>query len=134
MAKFDESMRKRILKGMILPCMIILLIMGLIVWRACDLMFGPEGDGWRAVLKKESVKDSSIVKPQRGNIYSCDGVLIASSVEKHKLVMDFLVEGFDQALFNAKIDSLCICVAKLYGNAHTPEYYKRKAIEARKEK
>ena len=97
-------------------------------------MFGPEGDGWREVLKKESVKDSSIVMPQRGNIYSCDGVLIASSVEKHKLVMDFKTEGFDNALFNAKIDSLCICVAKLYGNVHTPDYYKSKAIEARKNK
>jgi len=134
MAKFDNNMKKRILKGMILPTLLIVGMMSLIVLRACGLMFGPEGEGWRNVLKKESVRDSSIVMPQRGNIYSCDGVLIASSVEKHKLVMDFKSEGFDNALFNANIDSLCICVAKLYGYVHTPEYYKNKAIEAKKSK
>lgn len=80
MAKFDNNMKKRILKGMILPTLLIVGMMSLIVLRACGLMFGPEGEGWRNVLKKESVRDSSIVMPQRGNIYSCDGVLDRKSV------------------------------------------------------
>ncbi len=134
MAKFDDNMKKRILKGMIFPCLFIAVAVSLIVWRAFGLMFGPEGDGWREKLKNEHVNDSSIVKAQRGNIYSCDGVLIASSVEEHKLLMDFKSEGFDNDLFNANIDSLCICVARLYGNAHTPDYYKSKALTAKKAK
>lgn len=86
------------------------------------------------MLEKDRLQDSSIVSPHRGNIYSCDGELIVSSVQRHKLVMDFKTEGFDNALFNANIDSLCICVSRLYGNVHTPEYYKSKAIDAKKEK
>ncbi len=113
---------------------IILAVVAVIILKAVGLMFGPEGDGWRKVLEKESVNDSSIVKARRGNIYSCDGVLIVSSMQKHKLMIDFLIEGFDNDLFKKNLDSLCICVAKLYGNVHTPDYYKSKALEAKKNK
>ncbi len=132
MAKFDEKMKHRILKVMIAEGFLILAVVAMIVLKALGLMFGPEGDGWRAVLEKESSNDSSVVKARRGNIYSCDGVLIVSSVQKHKLMIDFKKDGFDNDLFRKNLDSLCICVAKLYGNVHTPDYYKNKALEAKK--
>ncbi|MBQ0155320.1 MAG: transpeptidase family protein [Bacteroidales bacterium] len=132
MAKFDE-MKRSILRGMILPGIAALCMVALILWRAVSLMYGPEGKGWKEVSERlDRLQDSTIVKPHRGNIYSCDGELIVSSVQRHKLMMDFKCESFDNDLFNANIDSLCICVAKLYGNIHEPAYYKSRALDARK--
>ena len=34
-------------------------------------------------------RDSVIVKPTRGNIFSCDGQLMASSLPEYKVYMDF---------------------------------------------
>lgn len=134
MAKFDDKMRKSILFRMILPCGFILLFVFAISKRAYDLTLGEEGEEWRKVLKKEHPNDSSLVQPLRGNIYSYDGVLLASSVEEHKLIMDFKADGFDDNLFMKNIDSLCICVARLYGNIHDAAYYKEKALKAKKSK
>lgn len=137
MAKFDEKLRKSILYRMIIPCLFILLFVLAICKRAYNLTLGEEGAEWRKVLKKEHPNDSSSVQPLRGNIYSYDGVLLASSVEEHRLVMDFKADGFDDKLFMANLDSLCICVSRLYamyGVIHEPSYYKERALAEKKKK
>lgn len=134
MAKFDDKLKKPIFYKMLIPCGVILLFVLVLCKRAYDLTLGEEGEEWRKVLKKEHPNDSSSVQPLRGNIYSYDGVLLASSVEEHKLIMDFRVPGFDDALFARTIDSLSLCVSKIYGGAHDASYYKKMALKAREEK
>ena len=64
-------------------------------------------DYWMQVadrVKKDSVK----VKPARGNILSCKGQFLASSLPEFKVYMDFkaLKDANNDALWDAKIDSI----------------------------
>ena len=53
-------------------------------------------------------RDSVDVKPVRGNILSCDGRLMASSLPEFKLYMDFKAGGDEKdSLWNEKVDSIC---------------------------
>ena len=64
-------------------------------------------DYWMQVASKQK-KDSVEVKPVRGNILSCDGQLMASSLPEFKIYMDFntLKTAGNDSLWNVKIDSI----------------------------
>lgn len=55
-------------------------------------------------------KDSVIVTPMRGNILSCDGQLLASSLPEYKIYFDFeqIHQAGNDSLWDAKLDSLCL--------------------------
>lgn len=61
-------------------------------------------DYWHKVAERVR-RDSVSVKPTRGNILSCDGQLMASSLPEFKLFIDF------DAIHNAKNDSLWLAKA-----------------------
>ncbi|MBR7018625.1 MAG: transpeptidase family protein [Prevotella sp.] len=64
-------------------------------------------DYWMKVADRLK-RDSVDVKPVRGNILSCDGRLMASSLPEYKLYMDFKAGGAEKdSLWNEKIDSIC---------------------------
>ena len=54
-------------------------------------------------------RDSVSVKPTRGNILSCDGQLMATSIPEYKIFMDFQAAAFvdDDSLWLDKVDSVC---------------------------
>ena len=56
-------------------------------------------DYWMEVADRVK-RDSVDIKPSRGNILSCDGKLMASSLPEFKVFMDF------KALHDSKTDSL----------------------------
>ena len=60
-------------------------------------------DYWMKVAQRQK-KDSVTVKPTRGNILSCDGQLMASSLPEYKLFMDFkaLKEAGNDSLWDVK--------------------------------
>ena len=62
---------------------------------------------WTTV--QEHLKHDSIpVKPNRGNILSCDGQLMASSIPEYKIYMDFQTGGAERdSLWQLKLDSIC---------------------------
>ena len=64
-------------------------------------------DYWMKVADRLK-RDSVDVKPVRGNILSCDGRLMASSLPEYKLYMDFKAGGAEKdSLWNEKVDSIC---------------------------
>lgn len=64
-------------------------------------------DYWMKVADRLK-RDSVDVKPVRGNILSCDGRLMASSLPEFKLYMDFKAGGEEKdSLWNEKVDSIC---------------------------
>ena len=64
-------------------------------------------DYWMKVADRLK-RDSVDVKPVRGNILSCDGRLMASSLPEFKLYMDFKAGGAEKdSLWNEKVDSIC---------------------------
>ena len=54
-------------------------------------------------------RDSVSVKPTRGNILSCDGQLMATSIPEYKIYLDFQAAAFadGDSLWLDKVDSVC---------------------------
>ncbi|MBR1401753.1 MAG: transpeptidase family protein [Prevotella sp.] len=65
-------------------------------------------DYWVKVANRLK-RDSVDVKPVRGNILSCDGRLMASSLPEYKMFMDFqaLHDSKTDSLWYEKLDSIC---------------------------
>lgn len=92
-------------------------------------------DYWMAVADRLK-KDSVSVAPRRGNILSCDGQLLASSLPEFKLYVDFgaIHDAGNDSLWLAKVDSVCMCLHDIFPlktaaefKAHLMEgYHKRK--------
>lgn len=72
-------------------------------------------DYWMQVAARVK-KDSVSVKPNRGNILSCDGQLMASSLPEFKMFMDFkaLHESKTDTLWEQKVDSICTCLNQIF--------------------
>lgn len=65
-------------------------------------------DYWMKVADRVK-RDSVPVKPMRGNILSCEGELMASSLPEFKIYMDFkaLKDAENDSLWEVKLDSIC---------------------------
>lgn len=88
-------------------------------------------DYWLKVAERQK-KDSVTVKPNRGNILSCTGQLMASSLPEFKVFMDFkaLKIANNDSLWDAKQDSICLCLHKIFPERSIEEF-KRNLIEGR---
>jgi len=83
-----------------------------------------ERDAWLAVAAK-SKKSDIIVKPNRGNIYSCDGRLMASTIPTYYIYMDTRVPALHNdggKLFTTKVDSLARSLSAFLGNRSSNDY------------
>lgn len=80
---------------------------------------------WLA-LSDKNVKTNIVVKPCRGNIYACDGRLMASSIPSYYVYLDLRVPALHEnnsKLFFDNIDSLSIGLAG-FNNEKTADEYK----------
>ena len=88
-----------------------------ILGKAAYIMF-VQRDYWKAVSERY-VKENVVVKPTRGNIFSADGQLLATSLPEYKIYMDYVVREKDSlrqrkiqrerdSLLEVKMDSICI--------------------------
>ena len=78
-------------KNIMIRYFFVVLIMGLlgiaIIIKAAIIMFA-ERKYWHDVADR-FVKENVTVKPNRGNILSADGKLMASSLPEYRIYMDF---------------------------------------------
>jgi len=84
-----------------------------------------ERDKWLA-LAAQSTKTNIVVKPTRGNIYACDGRLMASSIPTYYIYMDLRVPALhdkDGKLFKDNLDSVSIYLSSFFKD-RTPLEYK----------
>jgi cell division protein FtsI (penicillin-binding protein 3) len=138
--KFDKKYITGRFVGIVIGAVLICL---LIVWRAAYTAT-VERDKWRKVGAM-SVSDTLIVKPNRGNILSADGQLMASSLPDYKVYIDFLsgiekidsvtlagdsIKVFDPAqiakkdsMWRANIDTISSSLARICPR-YTAEEYK----------
>ena len=80
-----------------------------------------EGDYWRA--KADSLTTRLLpIEASRGNIYSVDGSLLATSVPIYDLRIDLLSSGIDKEVYKQNLDSLTICLADLFKDKPASEY------------
>lgn len=70
---------------------------------------------WMKVASRQK-RDSVTVKPVRGNILSCDGQLMASSLPEFKIYMDFkaLHEAGNDSLWDAEIDAIAAGLNQIF--------------------
>lgn len=102
-----------------------------------------ERDKWLDVAKTQE-RPSHLVLPGRGNIYSSDGKLMATSVPRYYMYIDFKADAFDPAP-NARVnwrdtfmfsktngvDSLSICLSRKLKD-RTPAGYKKYLLKGLK--
>ena len=74
-------------------------------------------------------RDSVSVKPNRGNILSCDGQLMASSIPEYKVFVDFQAGATDSisnhkrdSLWATNIDSLCNGLNQIFPSKSVAEF------------
>lgn len=81
-----------------------------------------QGAKWRAMADSLSVREFDI-EAARGNIYSNDGSLMATSVPEYELRMDMFAGGIqDNDVFYAKVDSLALKLSAFFKDKSAKEY------------
>lgn len=88
-----------------------------------------EGNYWREKAENLTTvfRDIDAV---RGNIYADDGSMLATSVPIYEVRMDMNADGLIDEVFNAEVDSLAICLSRLFKDK-SPLEWKRDLITAR---
>ena len=113
----------------------VILLMALIgiaiVVKAGITMFA-ERQYWQDVADR-FVKENVTVKPNRGNIISSDGKLMASSLPEYRIYMDFMSGEKDEkrrrkdqarrdSILNANMDSICIGLQKIFPDRSAAQF------------
>lgn len=111
MSKFNN---KKIIPRYIFLAIMMSLFAVAVIAKAFYIMTA-ERDFWKSVASRTK-RDSVIVKPTRGNILSCDGQLMASSLPEYRLFMDFkaLREAKNDSLWEVKLDSICMMLNGIF--------------------
>jgi cell division protein FtsI (penicillin-binding protein 3) len=92
-----------------------------------------EGPKWRKIAAKKGTQFVDIAAA-RGNIYSIDGSLLATSIPEYEIRMDMLAGGIEKdEVFYEKIDSLANKLSSLFGDKSASQY-SRLLREARADK
>lgn len=90
-------------------------------------------DYWAKVADRVKKNDMPI-QPVRGNILSCDGQLLASSLPEFKVYMDFkaLHAAGNDSLFAVKLDSICIGLNHIFPEK-TASQFKADMLQAQRD-
>ena len=125
MSKFEH---KKVMPRYSAIAIIMTLIATAIVGKALYIMTAKH-DYWMQVAERQK-RDSVTVKPNRGNILSCAGQLMASSLPEFKVFMDFkaLTAAGNDSLWDAKQDSICQGLHKIFPEKSAEEF-KRHLIQ-----
>jgi len=122
------NIRANILLRVYLAFGLIVLFAFAVFLRLSQVQF-VQGKKWRAMADSLSTRYVN-VEATRGNIYSNDGSLLATSVPEYELRMDLFAGGIaDDKVFNEKVDSLGIKLAEIFKDKSPKDYarYLRKA-------
>ena len=112
----------------------VILLMGLmgiaIVVKAGIIMFA-ERQYWQDVAAR-FVKEDVTIKPNRGNILSSDGSLMASSLPEYRIYMDFKAGGKEKdSLLILHMDEICQGLHTIFPDKSAREF-KNHLLEGRK--
>lgn len=130
MAEENETKESTLKSSRILFCyFIVVVLLGLlavgIVARAFETAF-VEKEKWEKVAESQK-RPNRLVLPGRGNIYSEDGKLMATSVPRYYTYIDFKADGFLVDTFKSSkrngVDSLSVYLSRKFKN-RTPAGYK----------
>jgi len=103
---------------------VVLTIVGLAVIGKAFYIMTAKKQYWTDVADRLK-RDSVSVKPKRGNILSCDGQLMASSIPEYKIFMDFKAGGEKKdSIWREKVDSICMGLHEIFPQKSAEEFKK----------
>ena len=116
---------------------VMLTIIGLAVVTKAGITMTVKKSYWETVAKRLR-SDSDSVRPNRGNILSSDGQLLASSIPEYKIFMDYQAGSKEDtawarkrdSIWYADLDSLCIGLNHIFPE-WTPEQFKARLEEGK---
>ncbi len=119
--RYRMSIRRNILIRVYLAFGLILLFAAAVIIQLYRVQV-VQGKKWQDMAKSMSTRYMP-VEAARGNIFSVDMSLLATSVPEYELHMDMFAGGIaDERLFNEKVDSLAMKLAQLYPERSEREY------------
>ncbi|NHE58031.1 penicillin-binding protein [Cyclobacterium plantarum] len=120
------NIKKSILLRVRVSFLVVTLIAGAIFYRIATIQL-VEGDRWRKMSEEINLQYRP-VKATRGNIYSGDGSLLATSLPFYRVAMDPYVSS--ENVLKSGIDSLAIKLSGFYRD-RSAAAYKRMILDAR---
>lgn len=123
-----EDKKRTILIRTYLIYFVVLMVGMAIVGKAAYIQL-VEGQEWREKAEKLTLRYET-VEPVRGNIYSADGKLMAVSVPVFEIRMDVASNHISDSFFSQKVDSLALCLSRLFRDRSQNEY-RRALVQAR---
>jgi len=103
---------------------ILLLVMFIAVIGKIIYIQFVEKDKLMELAERQKISDI-IIRPKRGNIYSSDGRLLASSIPTYFVFMDTRVQALREnngELFYSKLDSVSVALSDFFGDKPANEY------------
>ncbi len=124
MSKFDKD---KVMPRYLAIAIVLTLIGFAVIGKAMYIMTAKK-QYWTDVASRLK-RDSVSVKPARGNILSCDGRLMASSIPEFKIYMDFQVGRDDSisarrqdSIWEEKIDTICYELSQIFPTKSADEF------------
>ena len=115
-----------------------LLIMGLVVFVSVCIIGKPsrtaliDARHWNANAQQIDTL-TTVITPPRGNILARNGEMLAASVKKYKLYIDFSMPNFYRKEFMKNLDSLCYQMETYFQDKPAAKY-KEELLAAREER
>lgn len=132
----ENEVKEEAPKGnrILLRYFIVVLVLGVLVVGILMSAFNTafvEKEMWEKVAESQKRPNLQIL-PGRGNIYSSDGKLMATSVPRYYTYIDFQAQGLNRDSFLTSktngVDSLAICLSKKFKD-RTPAGYKKYLLQ-----
>ena len=117
-----DANKKRILGRYGIVVAMMLLFGVLIVLSAGKIVFTPEGKMWREVGEKETVIRDRVILPVRGNIFTHNGKLLASSEPLYGIYIDFWADGMQKDTLVKYADPLSKELASRFNDRSAGQY------------
>ncbi|WP_299820931.1 penicillin-binding protein [uncultured Pontibacter sp.] len=120
------NIKKSIVLRVRVAFLVICLFACAIVYKVVQIQF-MDGARWKKISKERRIRYQPVFAT-RGNIYSDNGSILATSLPFYRVAFDPTVA--DAATFNAGVDSLSMLLARFYKDK-SEDYYRRKIKNAR---
>lgn len=113
---------------------VLMTLIALAVVAKAGYIMTAKRDYWMKVANRVK-KDGVEVIPTRGNILSCDGQLLASSLPEFKIYMDFkqLFDAKSDSLWEVSLDSICLGLHDIFPE-RSVEVFKSNLRQGHKER
>ena len=109
--------------GIVVVLLLLVMITAIVV-AAGKVIFTDERDIWIGVGEKSTIIKDRIILPTRGNIYTHDGKLLATSEPKYEIYIDFWADGIKEDTLMKYVGDLAIELSKKFEDRSAAQYKK----------